>query len=72
MTNWRLKSLLGDRFGTQLHAAKVLGISDAELSKIVRGHREPSTDLRAALERELGKKQAAEVLDETKSAISAG
>ncbi len=52
--NWNLKSALVNRFGSQVEAARQLGIREAKLSYIVRGHSQPSDRERMLLERELG------------------
>jgi hypothetical protein len=52
--NWKLKMELVQRFGSQVAAARQLGIREAKLSYIVRGHAEPSEKEREALERGLG------------------
>jgi len=52
--NLKLKLELIKRFGTQIVAARQLGIRESKLSYIVRGHAEPSEKERQALERALG------------------
>lgn len=52
--NFQLKAELIRRFGSQIEAARILGIREATLSKIVRGYLEPSDRNRKALERGLG------------------
>jgi DNA-binding transcriptional regulator YdaS (Cro superfamily) len=49
-----LKIELIRRFGSQIVAARHLGIGESRLSHIVRGHAEPSVKEREALERALG------------------
>ncbi len=53
--NWDLKSALVERFGSQIEAARELGIRESRLSYIVRGHVKPSERERKALEASLGK-----------------
>jgi len=53
--NWNLKTALVERFGTQVEAAKNLGIAENRLSYIIRGHIQPSTREREVLEKTLGK-----------------
>jgi len=53
--NWNLKLALVDRFGSQIEAAKQLGIRENKLSYIVRGHATPSEQERTALEKGLGR-----------------
>lgn len=64
--NWELKSALIERFGSQVEAARRLGIREAKLSYILRGHAEPSGRERDALERVLGRSLAKRLLMETK------
>ena len=52
--NLELKLELIRRFGSQIVAARTLGIRESKLSYIVRGHAEPSEKERGALERALG------------------
>ena len=53
--NWGLKSLLVERFGSQVKAARQMGIRENRLSYIVRGHVKPSEREREALIRALGR-----------------
>jgi len=53
--NWELKSALIERFGSQIEAAKQLGIRESKLSYIVRRHAAPSEQEQAALEKGLGR-----------------
>jgi len=53
--NWDLKSILTEHFGSQVEAARRLGIREAKLSYIIRGHVQPSKRERKALERALGR-----------------
>ena len=52
--NLELKIALIRRFGSQIRAAKPLGIDESKLSRIVQGHREPTPEERERLRRELG------------------
>ena len=52
--NWNLKSVLVQRFGSQVEAALQMGVRESRLSYIVRGHTVPTTRERAALELTLG------------------
>jgi len=53
--NWRLKEVLVHMYGSQVEAAKAMGIRENRLSYIVRGHIQPSRREREALEQTLGK-----------------
>ena len=53
--NLLLRLKLIRKFGTQVNAAKRLGIRENRLSYIVRGHVKPSNGERKALERALGR-----------------
>ena len=53
--NWDLKSALIERFGSQVQAARLLGIREAKLSYIVRGHTKPSDRELKALKGALGR-----------------
>ncbi len=53
--NLDLKCALIKRFGTQVSAARQLGIRESKLSYIVRRHAEPSNRERKILERALGR-----------------
>ena len=53
--NLNLKAELMRRFGSQVEAARQMGIRENRLSYIVRGHTEPSERERKALEDSLGK-----------------
>jgi ribosome-binding protein aMBF1 (putative translation factor) len=52
--NLELKIELIRRFGSQIAAAKKLGIRGSKLSHIVRGHEDPSEKEREVLERTFG------------------
>jgi hypothetical protein len=54
LMNLELKVELIRRFGSQLVAARQLGIRESKLSYIVREHAEPSAKEREAFERVLG------------------
>jgi hypothetical protein len=54
LVNVELKIELIRRFGSQVVAARQLGIRESKLSYIVREHAEPSAKEREALERVLG------------------
>ena len=60
--NLPLKVELIRKFGTQISAAKKLGIRENRLSYIVRGHAEPSKSEREALERGLGRERVRKML----------
>ena len=62
MVNLDLKAELIRRFGTQVEAANRLGIREAKLSYIVRGHAEPSEMERVALEQGLGRERVRKLL----------
>ena len=53
--NWNLKSVLVQRFGSQVEAAIQMGIRESRLSYIVRGHTVPSLQEREALASALGR-----------------
>lgn len=53
--NWDLKSALVEHFGSQVEAARALGIRESKLSYIVRGHAKPSAREREALQQALGR-----------------
>ena len=53
--NWNLKSVLVQRFGSQVEAAIQMGIRESRLSYIVRGHTVPSLQEREALAAALGR-----------------
>ena len=61
---WGLKSALVERFGSQVEAAKVIGIRESRLSYIIRGHVQVSKREREALERLLGKASIPRLLGE--------
>jgi DNA-binding transcriptional regulator YdaS (Cro superfamily) len=52
--NLELKSELIRRFGSQIVAARALGIRESKLSYIVRGHADPSVKEREAIEQAFG------------------
>jgi len=54
--NIDLKVALIKRFGSQVEAAKQLGIRESKLSYIVRGHTNPSELERRGLERAFGRR----------------
>ena len=60
--NLELKAELIRRFGSQIEAAKAMGIRDNRLSYIVRGHILPSEAEGKALEHELGEACAQRLL----------
>jgi len=53
---WDLKAAIVEKFGTQVEASKALGIREAKLSYIIRGHAQPSDQEFKALEHNLGRK----------------
>ena len=53
--NLDLKSGIIKRFGSQVVAAREMGIREARLSYIVRGHAEPKDQEREALEQAMGR-----------------
>ena len=61
--NWALKSALVRRFGSQIEAARELGIRESRLSYLVRGHAKPSERERKALNRVLGRATVRELFD---------
>jgi hypothetical protein len=48
--NWDLKVAIIQKFGSQVHAARALGIRESRLSYLVRGHVQPSRVERRLLE----------------------
>jgi len=52
--NWNLKTVLVEKFGSQVSAANQIGIAENRLSYLVRGHIQPSDREWKALERALG------------------
>ena len=52
--NWKLKRALIERFGSQINAARELGLRESQRSYIVRGHTEPTEKDLRALEHALG------------------
>jgi hypothetical protein len=48
--NWDLKVAIIQKFGSQVHAARALGIRESRLSYLVRGHVQPSRVERELLE----------------------
>ena len=60
--NWNLKSVLVQRFGSQVEAAIRMGIRENRLSYLVRGHIQPSDRERKALERALGPSKVKKLL----------
>ena len=53
--NWGLKSSLVERFGSQVEAARQMGVRENRLSYIVRRHVQPTDRDRQALEQALGR-----------------
>ena len=53
--NVELKVALIKRFGSQINAAKPLGIDEPTLSRIVRGHRDPTPEQRKRFKKMLGR-----------------
>ena len=62
MVNLNLKADLIKRFGTQVEAARAMGIRENRLSYIIRGHIQPSKAEREALEQAMGKAHARRLL----------
>lgn len=62
--NLDLKCALIKRFGSQIAAARELGIRESKLSYIIRGHAEPSERERKAFEGALGRSMARRVLND--------
>ena len=62
MVNLNLKAELIKRFGTQVEAARAIGIRENRLSYIIRGHAQPSKAEREALELAMGKARARRLL----------
>ena len=60
--NWNLKTVLVEKFGSQVSAANQIGIAENRLSYIVRGHIHPSDRERKALERALGPSKVKKLL----------
>ena len=60
--NVDLKCALIRKFGSQVEAARQMGIREAKLSYIVRGHAQPSERERRALEVALGRRLARRLL----------
>jgi ribosome-binding protein aMBF1 (putative translation factor) len=52
--NWDLKLALVKKFGSQIKAARKLGIRESRLSYIVRGHVKPSKSEHRSLAKALG------------------
>ena len=52
--NLRLKAELVKRYGSQVKAAKALGLSESRLSYLVQGHIEPSSVMRSKFESTFG------------------
>ena len=52
--NWDLKSALVEKIGSQVVAARAMGIRESRLSYLIRGHALPSEQEREALEHVLG------------------
>jgi len=68
--NWKLKAALVAHFGTQVEAAKRLGIRESRLSYIVNGHVEPSDNELRALAREFGRTIVRKLLNQEKSSAT--
>ena len=62
--NVDLKCALIKRFGSQVEASRQLGIREAKLSYIVRGHAQPSHRERVTLEHALGRARVRRLLKE--------
>ncbi len=60
--NWDLKTVLVERFGSQISAASQIGIAQNRMSYIIRGHVQPSERERKLLERALGPATAKRLL----------
>ena len=60
--NWSLKEALVQKYGSQVVAARQMGIRESRLSYIIRGHIVPTERERQALERSLGHKVARRLL----------
>ncbi len=60
--NWPLRTTIVERFGSQVEAARAMGIRQSRLSYIVRGHAKPTERERVALELALGKKKVRRLL----------
>ncbi len=56
-TNYKLKSLIFIKYGSQVNFAYHLKIHEALLSKIVRGWRQPDENLRRRICEKLGAKE---------------
>ncbi len=52
--NFKLKALIVEKFGSQCAAARVLGLSEPKLSRIIRGWEIPGDQERRAFSREFG------------------
>jgi len=63
--NWNLRIELVKRFGSQVEAARRLGIREAKLSYIINRHAQPSKREREALENAVGKAVVGKLLNET-------
>jgi len=61
--NFNLKGKIVQRYGSQIVAARTMGIQEAKLSHIVRGHSEPNERERKALEKALGRNFVKKVLN---------
>lgn len=51
--NVKLKAAILGRYRFQVDFARALGISESDLSKILRGRREPSKDIKQRISRKL-------------------
>jgi len=60
--NWNLKTVLVEKFGSQISAASQIGIAQNRMSYIIRGHVRPSDREWKALERALGPARAKKLL----------
>ena len=65
--NWRLKSEVGKRFGSQIEAAKALSMTENRLSHLIRGHVTPNEKELKALKETLGKQIVKEILPEERT-----
>jgi plasmid maintenance system antidote protein VapI len=61
--NLNLKAELIKRFGSQIEAAKAIGIRENRLSYIIRGHVQPSDAERKSLEHAFGKAATRRLLE---------
>ncbi|MBW1991842.1 MAG: helix-turn-helix transcriptional regulator [Deltaproteobacteria bacterium] len=52
--NLKLKFAIIEKYGSQADFAKVMGLSESGLSRIIRGRREPEPELKETIARKLG------------------